>query len=514
MKTDGHFDGLTSIPAFINRSYFCFDCNRGYDHESAEHHNCFGQNCPGCLRRNKKCPNYAAWLKPNFECRDCHCLFYGEDCLEQHKKDKLCGKYRRCLVCAQEYQVDKKKPHKCYHSTCRNCKQFVNISEHLCYIQPEIEEEKETVEEAEDFEDPLQWGESDDNEDQKQPPPSPLLVYADFECMLDAKNQFIPDLICYATSEDDTVVSHFGLDCAEKFVHDLDDLTEVEDNEKERDIHVFFHNMKGFDATFSMDELYKQQREVVNQLTVGAKVLHFQSGTIHFKDSMCFLPFALEKFPATFHLTELKKGFFCHKFHVEANLLYEGRIPNVEYYDPDSMDPKKKAAFLAWHADQVARNVVFNFKKELQEYCESDVQLLKAGCEKFVEEFSSIAGFNPLLRCVTIASACNLFWRKKLLQPDLIAVEPVHGWHGAQVNQSKVALEWLYFEESKLDGDNEIKFVRNGGEQRVLTAAGSYFVDGFNPRTNTVYEFHGCYYLGCVKCFKNSRHQRRNCHSD
>lgn len=168
------------------------------------------------------------------------------------------------------------------------------------------------MEEAEDFEDPLQWGESDDNEDQKQPPPSPLLVYADFECMLDAKNQFIPDLICYATSEDDTVVSHFGLDCAEKFVHDLDDLTEVEDNEKERDIHVFFHNMKGFDATFSMDELYKQQREVVNQLTVGAKVLHFQRGTIHFKDSMCFLPFALEKFPATFHLTELRKGFFCH----------------------------------------------------------------------------------------------------------------------------------------------------------------------------------------------------------
>ena len=48
---------------------------------------------------------------------------------------------------------------------------------------------------------------------------------------------------------------------------------------------------------------------------------------------------------------------------------------------------------------------------------------------------------------------------KKLLQPDLIAVEPVHGWHGAQVNQSKVALEWLYFEGSKLDGDNEIKFV-------------------------------------------------------
>ena len=128
--------------------------------------------------------------------------------------------------------------------------------------------------------------------------------------MLDTENRFIPDLICYATSEDDTVVSHFGLDCTAKFVHDLDDLTEVEDNEKERDIHIFFHNMKGFDGISIMDELYKQQREVANQLTVGAKVLHFQSGTIHFKDSMCFLPFALETFSATFHLKELKKVSF------------------------------------------------------------------------------------------------------------------------------------------------------------------------------------------------------------
>ena len=85
-------------------------------------------------------------------------------------------------------------------------------------------------------------------------------------------------------------------------------------------------------------------------------------------------------------------------------------------------------------------------------------------------------------------------------------------WGSSKSKQS--TLEWLYFKESKLDGDNKIKFVRNGGEQRMLTAAESYFVDGFNPTTNTVYEFHGCYYHGCVKCFKNSRHQSRNCHID
>ena len=68
-------------------------------------------------------------------------------------------------------------------------------------------------------------------------------------------------LFVMRTSEDDTVVSHLGLDCTEKFVHDLDVLTEVEDNEKERDIQVFFHNMKGFDGIFIMDELYKKREK-------------------------------------------------------------------------------------------------------------------------------------------------------------------------------------------------------------------------------------------------------------
>ena len=49
MKRQDHFDGLTSIPALINRSYYCRLCNKGYDVEGATHHNCCGQNCPACL---------------------------------------------------------------------------------------------------------------------------------------------------------------------------------------------------------------------------------------------------------------------------------------------------------------------------------------------------------------------------------------------------------------------------------------------------------------------------------
>ena len=81
------------------------------------------------------------------------------------------------------------------------------------------------------------------------------------------------------------------------------------------------------------------------------------------------------------------------------------------------------------------------------DYCKSDVALLKAGCEAFQQEFEQQAGFNPMAKCITIASACNLYWRKHHLTPDTIAVEPLGGWRGAQVNQSLKALQWLYYQE-------------------------------------------------------------------
>ena len=41
---------------------------------------------------------------------------------------------------------------------------------------------------------------------------------------------------------------------------------------------------------------------------------------------------------------------------------------------------------------------------------------------KFIQEFKSIGSFNPVEKCVTIAAACNRYWRRKHLPLDLIAV--------------------------------------------------------------------------------------------
>ena len=49
---------------------------------------------------------------------------------------------------------------------------------------------------------------------------------------------------------------------------------------------------------------------------------------------------------------------------------------------------------------------------------------------------------------------------------------------------------------------------------KVLTPAEAIFVDGFDETTKTVYEFHGCFHYGCIKCFPNNRHRKHNCHPD
>ena len=51
-------------------------------------------------------------------------------------------RFRKCLNCCSVYQVDPKKPHKCFHATCPNCGEFQHVH-HRCLIQP-VAKEKET----------------------------------------------------------------------------------------------------------------------------------------------------------------------------------------------------------------------------------------------------------------------------------------------------------------------------------------------------------------------------------
>ena len=490
LKSNNHYDGCTSFPAFVNRSYYCLQCEKGFNTNDNQHHPCKGKRCSACGQFD--CRDYVAGTQPSDYCTHCHTKFYGIHCKRHHFDTNQCQSFKTCMKCQAQYFVIKGKRHRCGFSKCPVCTKWVFIEDHKCYIQPVVEEQPEPTEEGGGC---------------MVAPPPPLFVFADLEAMQNAEGVFIPNLLCHSSSEEDVIHTLDGEDCVLQFLQDLDDLAEVQDSDKLRQIIVVFHNLKGFDGIFMIHELYNQQRQVTNQLTVGAKVLSFTSGPVKFIDSFCFLPMPLASFASTFNLTELKKGFFPHLFNTPDHQNYVGRIPDIEFYDPDSMMVEKKKELLQWHSDQVRRNVVFDFKQEMIEYCKSDVALLKAGCKAFQREFQNEAGFNPMAESFTIAGACNRYWRMKHLTPGSIAVEPVRGWRGAKVNQSLKALQWLYWREHLLPKQgasaDRIRHVRNGGEQSIRTSTNFYFVDGYDAVTKTVYEFHGCLYHGCPKCYPN-----------
>ena len=344
------------------------------------------------------------------------------------------------------------------------------------------------------------------------------LVFADIECHIDDSRQFTPNLICVERESSDKKYHGWGRKCLHDFHKQL--MTWLKEVEKENnlksnqvEIQVFFHNFRGFDGVFIIKQFFDMNVKVSKVLMTGQKILYFECGQLKFKDSMSFLNMPLENFTKTFGLTELKKGYFPHKFNREENLNYEGLIPDLKYYETACMNTKKKEAVEKWHAEEMLKGESWNFKKELLEYCESDVKLLKEGCLTFAADFEKECGFNPLKENITIASACHNFWRNNQMIPYSIAVEPPHGWSGLRPAQSQIGFQWLHIEDQKLGG-NRIKHAANGGEQTLMVEKyGKVRVDGYDPIKKTVYEFQGCEFHGCPKC-KKQRHVKTWHHPD
>ena len=46
LKIEEHFHAITSLPAFLNRSYFCLHCERANSEETSSEHNCRGRTVP------------------------------------------------------------------------------------------------------------------------------------------------------------------------------------------------------------------------------------------------------------------------------------------------------------------------------------------------------------------------------------------------------------------------------------------------------------------------------------
>ena len=239
----------------------------------------------------------------------------------------------------------------------------------------------------------------DDNSDDDGEPP-PLHVFFDIEAM-QPQEQHVANLVVAETEDDPRPVRFKEEHCLRDFLEWADTLTQ----DDTRQVNVIAHNFQGYDGYFVVNQ-YHSNNQTVKQIRNGCKLLQVQHDNIRFTDSLSFFQMPLAAFPKTFGLTELKKGYFPHKFNIPDHQEYVGPVPAIDHYMPEVMSPEGRQKFETWHKEQRDNQVLFDFQKELVASCESDVGLLKEGCLTFKRLFEAKTGFNPFDH-MTIASACN-----------------------------------------------------------------------------------------------------------
>ena len=453
-----HFDVITSLPGFLNRSHFCHRCHKPYDHTTD--HIC-SDMCRSC--RGFGCE----YEGHGIVCNECDRLFKNQACYDHHKEPidgggkSVCEVIRKCPNCGKAMEVRKIKNggHSC-EKKCPTCGVTLESkdTDHLCYIQQQEQGEERSYNH---------------------------LLFFDFEATQE-HGDHRPNL-CVVYEEKKEVALFQGQDTVKEFCQWL--LTP-----EHKGCIAIAHNFQGYDSYFIIKFLNENaiHYEIIYR---GAKCLSMTIPmfNIKFIDSLNFIPMSLAKFPKTFGQDELCKGYFPHLFNKDANQNYVGPIPCQNDYGVNFMKPVEREAFIAWHQEQVENNYVFDFRKEIIKYCRSDVDILANCCLLYRKMFQKETGIDPFDKALTIASYCHQVYRTNFLEKDTIAILS----HARQLKtkQSAEAIKWLSYTAEK--EDIRIQHVKNGGEKRV----GNYSLDGYCEETHTAYEYQGCYWHGKGLCY-------------
>ncbi|XP_030757090.1 uncharacterized protein LOC115882961 [Sitophilus oryzae] len=477
---EGHYNVITSLTAAFCCGYYCEECNIPYN--SKKDHRC-GGTCAGC-QQSPACPTDNMKIK----CPECLRSFRGPRCFENHKKvgsygkGSVCESVRKCPACLIVVKADR--PHTCGEKFCTICKKH-QPQPHHCYMQQDtgcpsmknilfIFYDLETRQEKK-LEDGSLLHE-----------PNLCVNRKVCDSCIDKNN----NVVCQKCGERQKVIKDSAIPVL------LRDILVL--RKQFKDVVVLAHNGGGFDHQFILDYILQQTDLTPELITRGTKLVLMSVGNVKFLDSLNYFPMALSKLPKAFGLTELKKGYFPHLFNTVGHQKYVGPMPSIEYYDPDNMKVEDREKFIKWYEERVAENYMFDFEKEFVEYCVSDVDILTQACLKFRKLMIDEGNVCPFTEASTLPSACNKIFRRNFLQPETIGIIPKNGYRLCD-NQSKIALQWLLWEEK----ERGVEIIHAAKQQESIVAGCK--VDGFCEKSKQVFEFHGCYYHGCPRCYKYER---------
>ena len=497
LYNDHHFDLITSMAAYLHRSYWCHECKKGYDDRKS--HRC-ENTCKICHSGNCQASDEInAWTY----CAECNRYFKSIQCYQNHKADDsavkkfgtICNQYYKCKTCQRVVNkmfIRTGKNHQCTEFWCRTCKMTSWAEHHKCYIKPvEFNVLKKNGKE----EKPFCYIFFDVEAQQETGIHKPNLCVAQKVCETCADRPL--EVPCQCCGEDKQVVFK-GSKCMEEFCLWL------LKNERHKYARCFAHNLKGYDGYFILQFLYDNNVKP-NVIMNGAKIMSItvpDSG-ITFKDSLNFFPMALSKLPKSFGVKELCKGYFPHLKNTKNNENYKGKLPEMECFDPEGMSAAAKNEFKTWYvAEKEKVGEEWVLRDELLKYCINDVDILRRCCMQFRTMFMEVTktseedpGVDPLKEPLTIAAACNLVLRRNFLEFSTIAIIPPQGYGPGQ-NFSRDSIMWLNYK--SIDDNIHILHAMNGGEVRLH---GRVTADGICPEHRKVYSYLGCLFHGCRVCY-------------
>lgn len=461
-KQGNHFDLINRLGAFYGSSYYCVKCDKPYQNKNQ--HVCKVPKKDVCNMCMKAAHEKAT--KDKTYCHNCNRYAYNQECMKDHGVS-VCAASFRCRKCSKILKRADFSKHQCGYAKCRNCQEIVEKETHRCYMLNKAMKGRicgcrNCTPGSTKVNDKCTYTEK--------------YIFFDYEAQQETGTHK-PNLVVAKYFNGDT----FTFNTNEEFCSWLID-------RKHQGYTAIAHYAKGYDSHFILQYLVANTMKP-NTIYSGSKLMFLEVGALGFKvlDSHNFVAAPLSAFPKTFELTELKKGYFPHYFNTKENENYVGPIPDKKHYGYDTMKEDARKKFIEWHDKKVEEGYVFDLAKELREYCDSDVDILRKGCLDFRKQFLEVANIDPF-QYVTIASVCMAVYRHSHLKEKTIAVVE----NFLKDNYSKQSILWL----ESFNNPN-IKHALNGGEVELCGAR----VDGFDHDNKTVYQYHGCLWHGCPKCY-------------
>ena len=261
------------MPSFRDRSYYCYDCDTGYNNNKDKHICKSGSNviCKLC----DKIKHHEDIQKEKIYCEKCNRYCINKECLEEHNK-KICKNEYKCVKCKNIVYRKKDNDHDSYCGLrkCFNCgKKYINLTEHQCYVQKKVQQDSGTH--------------------------IPNLVIAhDFH---GNKIEFSNDNVRSANEN----FCRWAL------------------NKRRKGTTYIAHNAKAYDTYFIIQFILKYMSHLkFNIIQKGTKIifLEIKHGlNVKFIDSFNFVQSTLADFPKTFNIEGLKKDIF-HTFSIHQKI--------------------------------------------------------------------------------------------------------------------------------------------------------------------------------------------------